>query len=413
MLYRKVPKTGDELSILGYGCMRFPQKKGKIDEEPAKEILVNAIKSGINYLDTAWGYHNGQSEEFVGKVLEEENLRDKVKIATKLPHWLASSREDMDGYLDMQLKKLRTDHIDYYLIHDLTRGGWEKIKSLGFADFLDKAKEDGRVIYAGFSFHDDTETFKEIVDGYDWGFCQIQYNIIDTANQAGTEGLEYAASRDLAIMIMEPLRGGSLARSQPPEVQEIWDESEIKRTPAEWALRWLWNRPEITVVLSGMTEKEDLEENLRIAEDGLPGSLTEKETELAERAGEKYKEIMKVGCTGCGYCMPCPFGVNIPACFELYNSYHMFDDKQHEKFMYISRLGGLLNEKSAASLCRNCGRCVKACPQHINIPAELKNVKNEMEGPAMKIIVPVSKIYVPIRKRLDLLRKGENGRTKF
>jgi len=404
MLYRKVPKTGDELSILGYGCMRFPQKKRKIDEEPAKELLVDAIKSGINYLDTAWGYHNGQSEEFVGKVLEEENLRDKVKIATKLPHWLVSSREDMDGYLDMQLKKLRTDYIDYYLIHDLTRGGWEKIKTMGFADFLNKAKKDGRITYAGFSFHDDTETFKEIVDGYDWDFCQIQYNIIDTANQAGTGGLEYAASKDLAIMIMEPLRGGSLARSQPPEVLEIWNESEIKRTPAEWALRWLWDRPEITVVLSGMTEKEDLEENLRIAEEGLPGSLNEKERELAERAGKKYKEIMVVSCTGCGYCMPCPFGVNIPACFELYNSYHMFDDKQHEKFMYISRLGGLLNEKSAASLCKSCGKCVKACPQHINIPAELKNVKNDMEGPAMKIIVPISKIYVPLIKKLDLLR---------
>jgi uncharacterized protein len=404
MLYRKVPKTGDELSILGYGCMRFPQKKRKIDEEPAKELLVDAIKSGINYLDTAWGYHNGQSEEFVGKVLEEENLRDKVKIATKLPHWLVSSREDMDGYLDMQLKKLRTDYIDYYLIHDLTRGGWEKIKTMGFADFLNKAKKDGRITYAGFSFHDDTETFKEIVDGYDWDFCQIQYNIIDTANQAGTGGLEYAASKDLAIMIMEPLRGGSLARSQPPEVLEIWNESEIKRTPAEWALRWLWDRPEITVVLSGMTEKEDLEENLKIAEEGLPGSLNEKERELAERAGKKYKEIMVVSCTGCGYCMPCPFGVNIPACFELYNSYHMFDDKQHEEFMYISRLGGLLNEKSAASLCKSCGKCVKACPQHINIPAELKNVKNDMEGPAMKIIVPISKIYVPLIKKLDLLR---------
>lgn len=404
MLYRKVPKTGDELSILGYGCMRFPQKNGKIDEENAKKLLVDAIEAGVNYLDTAWGYHNGQSEEFVGKVLEEEGLRNSVRIATKLPHWLCSSREDMDKYLDIQLKRLRTDHIDYYLIHDLTKGGWEKIKAFGFADFLDKAKEDGRIKYVGFSFHDDTATFKEITDGYDWEFCQIQYNIIDTTNQAGTEGLEYAASKNLAVIIMEPLRGGSLARTQPVEVQAIWDEAETKRTPAGWALRWLWNKPEITVVLSGMTEKEHLEENLKTASEGNAGSLTDDEILLAERAGEKYKEIMKVACTGCGYCMPCPFGVNIPACFELYNSYHMFDDKQHEKFMYMSRLGGLLNERSAASLCRNCGRCVKACPQHIDIPAELKTVKDEMEGPAMKIIVPVSKIYIPLRKRLDLLR---------
>jgi len=404
MLYRKVPKTGDELSILGYGCMRFPLKNGKIDEERSKELLINAIDSGVNYLDTAWLYHNGQSEDFVGKILEETGYREKVKIATKLPHWLCSSREDMDKYLDMQLKKLRTDHIDYYLIHDLTRGGWEKIQALGFADFLNRAKEDGRITYAGFSFHDDVETFKEIVDGYDWDFCQIQYNIIDTTNQAGTEGLEYAASKNLAVIIMEPLRGGSLAGTQPTEVLEIWDEAETKRTPAERALRWLWNKPEITVVLSGMTEKEHLEENLKTASEGNAGSLTDDEILLAERAGEKYKEIMKVGCTGCGYCMPCPFGVNIPACFELYNSYHMFDDKQHEKFMYISRLGGLLNEKSAASLCRNCGKCVKACPQHIDIPGELKKVKDEMEGPAMKIIVPVSKIYIPLRKRLDLLR---------
>ena len=404
MLYRKVPKTGDELSILGYGCMRFPQKNGRIDYEYTKDLLVHAIESGINYLDTAWGYHNGQSEEVVGKILEENGLRDRVKIATKLPHWLASSREDMDGYLDKQLKKLKTDHIDYYLIHDLTRGGWEKIKAMGFADFLDKAKEDGRITNAGFSFHDDIGTFKEIVDGYDWDFCQIQYNLIDTTNQAGTEGLEYAASKNLAVMIMEPLRGGNLARTQPAEVREIWDEAETKRTPAEWALRWLWNSPGITVVLSGMTEREHLDENLGIAGDGLPNSLTGEELELAKRAGEKYREIMKVGCTGCGYCMPCPFGVNIPACFELYNSYHMFDDKQHEKFMYFSRLGGLLNKKSAASLCRSCGRCVKACPQHIDIPDELKNVKNDMEGPLMNIIVPVSKIYVPLRKKLDLLR---------
>ena len=369
MLYRRVPKTGDELSILGYGCMRFPQKNGRIDYKYTKELLVDAMESGINYLDTAWGYHNGQSEEVVGKILEETGSRDRVRIATKLPHWLASSREDMDGYLDKQLKRLRTGHIDYYLIHDLTRGGWEKIKTMGFADFLDKAKKDGRITYAGFSFHDDIETFKEIVDGYDWDFCQIQYNLIDTTNQAGTEGLEYAASKNLAVMIMEPLRGGNLARIQP----------------AEWALRWLWNRPEVTVVLSGMTETDQLDENLRIAEEGLPGSLTEEELELAKRAGEKYMEIMKVGCTGCSYCMPCPFGVNIPACFEIYNSYHMFDDKRHEKFMYMSRLGGLLNKKSAASLCRNCGRCVKAS--------------------VMKIIVPVSRIYVPLRKKLDLLRK--------
>ncbi|WP_421909564.1 aldo/keto reductase [Methanolacinia petrolearia] len=389
MLYRRVPKTGDELSILGYGCMRFPQKNGRIDYKYTKELLVDAMESGINYLDTAWGYHNGQSEEVVGKILEETGSRDRVRIATKLPHWLASSREDMDGYLDKQLKRLRTGHIDYYLIHDLTRGGWEKIKTMGFADFLDKAKKDGRITYAGFSFHDDIETFKEIVDGYDWDFCQIQYNLIDTTNQAGTEGLEYAASKNLAVMIMEPLRGGNLARIQP----------------AEWALRWLWNRPEVTVVLSGMTETDQLDENLRIAEEGLPGSLTEEELELAKRAGEKYMEIMKVGCTGCSYCMPCPFGVNIPACFEIYNSYHMFDDKRHEKFMYMSRLGGLLNKKSAASLCRNCGRCVKACPQHIDIPNELKKVKNDMEGPVMKIIVPVSRIYVPLRKKLDLLRK--------
>lgn len=403
MLYRKVPKNDDQLSVLGYGCMRFPQKNGRIDEEKAKRMLRHAIDSGVNYLDTAWSYHNGQSEEFVGRTLAD-GYREKVRIATKLPYWLASSREDMDKYLNIQLKRLNTGHIDYYLIHDLTRGGWDKIQSLGFADFLDKAKKDGRIINAGFSFHDDFETFKKIVDGYDWDFCQIQYNLIDTKNQAGTAGLEYAAGKNLAIMIMEPLRGGNLARTQPPEVQEIWDRAEIKRTPAEWALRWLWNRPEITVVLSGMTEETDLEENLRIADQAYPGSLTEDELKLAEMAGEKYMEIMKIGCTGCGYCMPCPFGVNIPACFELYNGYHMFKDKQHEKFMYISRLGGLLNKKSAASLCRNCGRCAKACPQHIDIPAELKNVKNDMEGLLMKIVVPVSKIYLPVRRRIDTFR---------
>lgn len=330
MLYRTVPKNGDELSILGFGCMRLPVREDfSIDEERATEQVRYAIDHGVNYVDTAWPYHNGESEPFLGRALAG-GYREKVKLATKLPSWLIETREDMDKYLNAQLEKLRTDHIDYYLVHALVGDLWDNVKNLGITDFLGKAKADGRIVNAGFSFHGAGEDFRRIVDSYDWDFCLIQYNFLDEKNQAGTAGLEYAAAKGLAVIVMEPLRGGNLTRTVPQVVKEIWNEAPVKRSPAEWALRWVWNHPGVTVVLSGMNDEENIRENLRIADEAYPDSLTEEELELVKRVEAKYRELLKVGCTGCQYCMPCPAGVNIPLCFEHYNNLNLADNPEEE-----------------------------------------------------------------------------------
>ena len=393
MLYRKMPKNGDKLSILGFGCMRLPMKADfSIDEERATKQLRSAIDSGVNHIDTAWPYHMGASEPFVGRALAG-GYREKVKIATKLPSWLIEKREDMDRFLDAQLEKLQTDHIDYYLVHALVGDLWDSVEKLGVTEFLDKAKADGRIRNAGFSFHGATADFSRIVDAYPWDFCQIQYNFLDEKNQAGTAGLEYAASKGLGVIIMEPLRGGNLTRTVPPAVKEIWDEAPIKRTPAEWAFRWIWNHPEVTVVLSGMNDEEHIRENIRVAGQALPHSLTEAELHLVKRVEGKYRELLKVGCTGCQYCMPCPSGVNIPMCFEEYNNLYMADNPDMSKFMYAAKLGGAvgLGNPSFASLCVQCGQCAEKCPQHIDIPAVLESVVAELEGPDLEQRVTMAK----------------------
>ncbi len=393
MLYRKIPKNGDELSILGFGCMRLASNAdGSIDEERATKQLQYAIDHGVNYVDTAWPYHMGQSEPFVGRALAD-GYREKVKLATKLPSWLIEKREDMDTFLNAQLEKLKTGHIDYYLVHALVGALWDNVEKLGAADFLDKAKADGRIRNVGFSFHGAGEDFSRIVDAYDWDFCQIQYNFLDEKNQAGTVGLEYAASRGLGVIIMEPLRGGNLTRTVPAAVKEIWDEAPVKRTPAEWALRWIWNHPEVTVVLSGMNDEAHIRENLKVAGVAYPNSLTEAELQLVKRVENKYRELMKVACTGCRYCMPCPSGVNIPLCFEEYNNLYLADDPNGEKFMYAARLGGAvaLGDPEFASLCVQCGQCVEKCPQHIDIPTVLESVVKELEGPDLEQRVAIAK----------------------
>lgn len=385
-MYRKNPKNGDELSILGFGCMRLAANAdGSIDEARATRQIRDAIDRGVNYVDTAWPYHGGQSEPFVGRALAD-GYRERVKLATKLPSWLIRSREDMDKYLNAQLERLRTDRIDFYLVHALVGDLWDTVERLGVAEFLDAAKADGRIGNAGFSFHGAGADFGRIVDAYDWDFCQIQYNFLDERNQAGTAGLEYAASRGLAVIVMEPLRGGNLTRTVPSAVQEIWDEAPTKRIAAEWALRWIWNRPEVTVVLSGMNEEAHIRENLRIADGASPNSLTDAELDLVRRVERKYRELMKVGCTGCRYCMPCPAGVNIPLCFEEYNNLYLADDPDGERFMYAARLGGAvaLGKAEFASLCVQCGKCVEQCPQQIDIPAVLETVVEELEGPGFE-----------------------------
>ena len=388
MLYRKVPKTGDELSILGFGCMRLPQKKGGgIDEERAIRQLRYAVDYGVNYIDTAPAYHLGRSERVLARALAD-GYREKVRIATKLPPWSVRSREDMDHILDLQLTTLNTTHIDYYLLHSLSGTNWKRMKNLGVREFLDSAKKDGRIKNAGFSFHGDLPSFREIVDSYEWEFCQIQYNYLDEYSQAGTKGLEYAAEKHLAVMIMEPLRGGNLAGHVPEEVKKIWNAAEIRRSPAEWALRWVWNHPEVTVVLSGMNDELHIEENIRVANDGVADSLTQDELGIISRVSDTYRHLMKVPCTGCGYCMPCPSGVDIPGCFSLYNAHHLFPKDRSAKFHYIGRHGGLLSGVSRAGLCRACGKCTAVCPQHIPVPERLREVSHEMEG-MMSLVVPV------------------------
>ncbi|WP_027623974.1 aldo/keto reductase [Clostridium lundense] len=377
MLYRKFGKTNEEVSILGFGCMRFhviDNDISKINEEEAIKQLRYSIDNGVNYIDTAYIYHGGMSEPLVGKALKD-GYREKVKLATKLPTWLIKSREDMDKYLNEQLEKLQTDHIDFYLLHALNKGYWEKFKKYNVFDFLDKALADGRIKYAGFSFHDDLSLFKEIVDSYSWSFCQIQYNFMDENYQAGKEGLKYAAAKDLGVVIMEPLRGGSLARNIPEDVKKIWDKAEVKRSPAEWGFRFLWNHPEVSVVLSGMNEISHIDENIKAAEVSYPNSLTEKEIALIDEVKQIYKSRIKINCTGCKYCMPCPFGVDIPSNFELLNDASIYGDIKASKNKYNVSLKA--NEK--ASNCKECGKCEKACPQHLQIRKVLKEVVNTFE----------------------------------
>jgi len=385
MLYRKAPRTGDELSILGFGCMRLAQKNGRIDEERAAGQIRRAIDAGVNYIDTAWPYHAGESEPFTGRALAG-GYRERVKLATKLPAWLVKNRADMDRFLDAQLKKLATSRIDYYLVHSLTGNTWDRVAALGVAEFLDQAKSDGRIGNAGFSFHGLREDFPRIVDAYPWQFCQIQYNYFDEQWQAGTEGLKYAASKGLGVIVMEPLRGGTLAASpQPPAIEALWREAERRRTPAEWALRWVWNHPEVTVALSGMNDEAQVEENIAIAADALPGSLTTAELELIGRVTLKYREIMKVACTGCGYCQPCPSGVDIPGAFDAFNAFHTFGKTQEAGFLYALRAGGVLSgQPSYASLCSRCLDCLEKCPQGLEIPDLLEQVVAQFEGEGLK-----------------------------
>jgi len=311
MLYRKMNNVETRLSILGFGCMRLPiTKDGKIDEKQATDMLRYAIDRGVNYVDTAYPYHYNESEPFVGRALQD-GYREKVNIATKLPSWLIKSRSDMDRYLNEQLKQLRTDQIDFYLLHGLMKPFWESLSSLGVTDFLDDAIASGRIKYAGFSFHDELLLFKEIVDSYNWTFCQIQYNFMDEQYQAGTDGLRYAANRGLGIVVMGPLRGGMLTKNIP-SITAIWEKAPVRRSLTEWALRWIWNHPEVAVALSGMSSCEQVLQNVAYADSGLPESLSEEELNLFGEVEAEYKKRIEVHCTGCRYCMPCSSNVSIP-----------------------------------------------------------------------------------------------------
>ena len=379
MLYRKLGKTGCDVSVLGFGCMRFPivGGTGAVDlfdpNKPIKEMAASrmihyAIEHGINYFDTAYPYHGGQSEVFLGKHLKP--YRERVYLATKLPTWLVQGRHDFERFLAEQLERLETDYIDFYLLHGLNRQAWATMKELGALDFLNQVLADGRIRYAAFSFHDDVKIFKEIVDGYDWAMCQIQYNYFDEYYQAGKEGLMYAASKGVGVVVMEPLRGGKLTDRIPEEIRILWDSAPVKRTPAEWALRWVWNHAEVSTALSGMSSMAQLIENNRIAEDAKAGALSGTELELIAKVCEAYRNMLQIGCTSCAYCMPCPNGVNIPLNFSLYNDSFMFKDEDLNFMLY----NHMLTPEQRASNCAECSECEKLCPQQINIPEELKKV---------------------------------------
>lgn len=370
-------KTGLEVSPLGFGCMRFPVMGGdnsRIDEEKAMEMVHQAIDNGVNYFDTAYPYHafdfskGGASEPFLAKALKN-GYREKVYIATKLPSWLVQSREDMDRFLDEQLERLDTTTIDFYLLHGLDGTSWKKLLQFGVLEFLNSALEAGKIRYAGFSYHDEVVLFKEIVDAYEWSFCQIQYNYLDEDYQAGKEGLQYAAEKGLAVVAMEPLRGGTLVNGLPPSAKEVLHQAAPERTAVGWAFQWLWNHPEVTVVLSGMSHLDHVKENIHLASD-LSDKQWRVEDEVAiQKATGIIRGLQRVDCTACSYCMPCPEGVNIPRNFSLYNDHYMLQDPAAKM-----RYQRLLSDTARASNCISCGLCEPQCPQGIPIRAELEHV---------------------------------------
>ncbi|HOO78240.1 MAG TPA: aldo/keto reductase [bacterium] len=400
MQYRRIPGTGEEISILGFGCMRLPVRGGRIDGPRAEAMLKRAVEAGINYFDTAVPYHKGESEPFLGRALAG-GLREGVLLADKLSPWLVAARADLEPYLAGQLKRLRTDRIDYYLLHALDREFWEKLRGLGTIEFLENARRRGQIRNLGFSYHGDPDTFREIVDAYGWDFCQIQYNFIDRRLQAGEAGLEYAASRGLGVMIMEPLRGGGLVRNLPPAVADAWKRAPGDLSPAQRSLRWIWNRPEATTVLSGMSAPGQLEENLAAAAAApLPGELEPEEAEQVERVAALYRDLARTGCTGCRYCLPCPAGVDIPRCFELLDGLAVFGGLGRHRRLYLLGPGGINGPRSDAALCTGCGLCETACPQGLPVRELLREADSVLGGWRLRLGRFPARFWMKLRRRL-------------
>ncbi|MFC2015483.1 aldo/keto reductase [Chloroflexota bacterium] len=367
MQYRRFGGLDWKTSALGFGAMRLPtidDDPAKIDEAEATRMVRYAIDHGVNYVDTAYPYHRETSEIFVGRALQD-GYRERTKVATKMPCWKIEGPDDFDRYLDEQLEKLQTGHIDFYLLHSLGEKHWPQVRDHGVLPWAEKALADGRIGYLGFSFHDTYDMFKEIVDATDlWTFCQIQYNYMDVEYQAGRKGLKYAADKGLAVVVMEPLLGGRLTKSVPPAVQAIWDGAPVQRTPADSALQWVWNQPEVSLLLSGMSTMQHVEENLASADRSGVGTLTEKELPLYEQVRAEYEALSPIPCTDCKYCLPCPSGVNIPRVFEVYNDLMMFGDEDRAKMVYDV----FMKAEERADQCIECGECLEKCPQGIEIP---------------------------------------------
>ncbi|MBE5798544.1 MAG: aldo/keto reductase [Clostridiales bacterium] len=376
-------KYGNPLSILGFGCMRLPMKLGRIDMAAAEAQIMAAIEHGVNYFDTAYIYPG--SEAALGEILEKNNARDRVNIATKLPHYLIRSREELDKLFDEELRRLRTDHIDYYLMHMLADcATWERLKGLGIIEWLEEKKASGAIRQVGFSYHGNTDAFCALLDAYDWDFCLVQYNYMDEHSQAGKRGVQYAHAKGLPVMIMEPLRGGKLAGRLPEEAKKAFADHQPQRTPAQWAFRWLWNQKEITCVLSGMNSMEMVLDNIQTASTVSVGELTQDDQNMLASVVRAINAKMKVGCTGCGYCMPCPKNVDIPGTFAAYN--RRYSENRFSSFVEYAMCTALRKNPTAASQCVGCGKCEMHCPQGIHIREELKNAQRELEGPLYRIV---------------------------
>ena len=396
MQYRK-DRLGNDISILGYGCMRFTKKGiGSTDLEKTETELLRAIELGINYFDTAYIYPG--SEAALGEIVERNGIRDKINIATKLPQYMIGNRKAIDKYFNEELSRLRTDYVNYYLMHHLTDVEmWEKLKAVGILEWIKEKKSAGQIRNIGFSYHGNTDNFLKILNDYDWDFCQIQYNYLDEMTQAGVKGLKAAAAKGIPVVIMEPLRGGKLVNLLPDKAKKIIKDSNRGWSPAEWAFRWLFNQPEVTCVLSGMNSLEMVQENCRIADEMKPGTFTSDDFELLEKVKEAINEKIKVGCTGCRYCMPCPKGVDIPGTFACYNT--MFTEgKKEGRFQYAQTVG-LTKEPAFASQCIECGKCEQHCPQNIPIREKLKEADKAVRPLGYKIGINIARKYMFRKKK--------------
>ncbi|MBQ4347891.1 MAG: aldo/keto reductase [Firmicutes bacterium] len=381
MNYRK-DKYGNDIPALGFGCLRFKRKNRKIDMLQAEEQIMAAFEAGVNYFDTAYIYPG--SEAALGEILSKNNIREKVYICDKLPHYLIHSRDGLEKMFREQLHRLKTDHIDYYLCHMLTDvDTWQRLKALDIESWLEEKKAAGQIGQVGFSYHGGSDMFCRLLDEYDWDCCLVQYNYLDEHSQAGRRGVEYAASKGIPVFIMEPLRGGRLVNDLPKQALDIFASYPVVHTPAQWALRWLWDQSAVTCVLSGMNSLEMLRDNVETACDAGIGQLGEKDQEMLRAVVREINGSMRVGCTACGYCMPCPAGVDIPGCFAALN--RTTENRAGAKMDYL-KCTALRKNASGASKCIGCGKCEKHCPQSIDIRAKLSIAAKEMEGPFYKLL---------------------------
>ena len=386
MQYREDKRSGNKLSVLGFGCMRFPNRMGVIDQEATERLIQQAYDRGVNYYDTAYAYPG--SEDALGKALKKLGLRDRVHVASKLPHSKCKTIDDVERLFTTSLKRLQTSYLDYYLIHNIVDSvQWTHLVELGVKDWIARKKAEGAIRSIGFSFHGSFEEFKRALDAYDWDFVQIQYNYMNENYQAGRAGLQLAASRGIPVVIMEPLLGGKLATGLPESARKAFELVEPDRHPATWGLRWLWDQPEVTVVLSGMNAPAQMEGNCAAADAATPGCLSLDERAAYEVVREEFGKSYKVPCTGCNYCMPCPKGISIPACFAAYNTSYSIG-WMTGMFGYLTSVGANGADVHLVSDCVECGACKKKCPQHIDIPEELKAVRKRLQpnplGPALK-----------------------------